>query len=109
MSRPRTCQDVVKVIYPLYTKKGNVFSGFYTCTDYDTYKYKKVKYVRGEPMFFAEDLTNKSKIYKHISEMPRTIEEDLDFDINWKCKRVNKQFEKSNVVENYVTYLWLSK
>ena len=48
---------------------------------YDEYKYNKVKYVRGKPLFFAEDLTNKSNKYKHISEMPKTIEDARVLDL----------------------------
>ena len=43
MSKPNVCRDIVKVVYPLYNKKTKVFSGLYTGTNYDVYKYNKVK------------------------------------------------------------------
>lgn len=110
MSKPIVCRDIVKVVYPLYNKKTKVFSGLYTSTNYDVYKYNKVKYVRGEPMFFAEDLTNKSKVYKHISECPKTIEEGPDFTSAWKRSYSNDIVirDSSNTVEAYVTQVWLT-
>ena len=110
MSKLIVCRDIVKVVYPLYNKKTKVFSGLYTGTDFDVHIYNKVKYVRGEPMFFAQDLTNKSKVYKYISECPKTIEEGPDFTSAWKYIYSDNVFNNNNnTVENYVTHLWLSK
>lgn len=106
---PLVCRDIIKVVYPLYNQKTKVFSGMYTSTNYDVYIYKKVKYVRGEPMFFAEDLTNKPDMYKHISEIPNTIEDRPDFTKYWKRKYKDIVNRETNTIENYVTYLWLSK
>lgn len=107
---PRVCRDIIKVVYPLYNAKTNVFSGMYTNTDYDVYIYNKIKYVRGKPEFYAEDLTNKPAMYKHVSEMPKTIEDRPDYTKYWKRKYNNPILAKeTNAIENYVTYLWLSK
>lgn len=110
MSKPSVCRDIVKVVYPLYNKKTKVFSGLYTGTNYDVYKYNKVKYIRGEPMFFAEDLTNKSKVYRHIRECPRTIEEDPGFVSAWKCGYSNDIVvrDSNSTIEAYVTKVWLT-
>lgn len=111
MSKPIVCRDVVKVVYPLYNKKTKVFSGLYTSTNYDEYKYNKVKYVRGEPMFFAADLTNKSNKYKHISECPKTIEEGPNFTSMWKHTYSDGAIisdNNNNTVEAYVTQVWLT-
>lgn len=78
------CRDIILVVYPLLNKKTNKETGLYTKTNYDLYKYKKDKYVRGEPIFYAEDLTNKPNYYKDINEAPKVIE---DFDMTgWKCE-----------------------
>ena len=78
----KICRDIVLVIYPLINKKTRKESGLYTMTAYDLYKYKKDKYVRGEPIFYAEDLTNKPDYYRDINNVPMVIE-DCDL-TDWK-------------------------
>lgn len=110
MAKAIVCRDIIKVIYPLYNKKTKVFSGLYTCTNYDEYKHNNAKYVRGDAMYFAENLKNKSEKYKHISEMPKVIEDGPDFTQSWKYSYSDNIFNNdSNTIENYVTHLWLSK
>lgn len=75
---------MVKVIYPLIEVKTKVQSEYYTMAVFDLYIHNKVKYVRGKPMFFADDPEDRGEGYKHISEMPKVIEE-LDMS-TWKCK-----------------------
>lgn len=80
---PKVCRDIILVIYPLVHKKTHAKTGWYTKTNYDLYKYNKDKYVRGEPIFYAEDLTNKPYYYNDIKDAPKTIEDGNM--VNWKC------------------------
>ena len=59
---------------------------------------------------YAEDLTNKSKVYRHIRECPRTIEEDPGFVSAWKCSYSNDIVVKdsNSTIEAYVTKVWLT-
>ena len=109
MPKPLVCRDIVRIVYPLYTKAG-IFTGLYTATNYDEYKHNKIKMYRGEPEYYAEYLKNKSDKYKHISKMPKLVEDGPDFTQSWKysySKPIIKR--ETNTIENYVTHLWLSK
>lgn len=100
---------MVKVIYPLINAKTKVQSNYYTMTLFDLYIYKKIKYVRGEAMFFSDEPEKRGKDYKHIDEMPKVIEE-LDILKEWKrkCSTQYKAISSNDYIASVASYHMLT-
>lgn len=87
---------MVRVVYPLVDASTKKQSEYYTMTIYDLYKYKGRKYFRGKAMFFAEDLEDRPKYYKHINDIPKVIE-DGEFFCDWKYSYNKKYHAMSSI------------
>ena len=93
---------VVRVVYPLINAKTKQRSQYYTMTVYNKYKYNKDVYYRGEPLFFAEDISERGPNYQLLKFKPITIEEMPDFN-KWKCT-YEPQYKSQNSSDYLAAY-----
>ena len=98
---------MIKVVYPLLHIKTKEESGLYTMTCYDKYKHNKLKYIRGNPLFFTDKAHSK---YKSIKEIPKTIEDDetiseWQFSYNVSSKHVSSV----DYIAGVISYSMLTK
>lgn len=101
---------MVRVIYPLINILTGKKSDYYTMTNYDVYKYNKIKYKRGNPVFFTDDLEGRNNCYQLIQYMPKTIEESDDYS-KWKYEynsHVRKATNNVDYVASYASYRMLT-
>ena len=100
---------VVKVVYPLIESKTGIKSNYYTMTAYDTYTYNKIKYIRGNPEFYTNDLRKRNSCYKLLEFRPKTIEESEGIK-DWKCEYNprSKRPSANDYIASYASYKMLT-